>query len=624
MNKKILLSLFLVLLVAISVSAISAENVDEVISADDASDVVAVDEESETLSADPIQPTANTTEAVQTAVSSATNPGDIVDLSKYSEYNFTNKTVTIDKEGIIVDGKGTTTIYGYGDGNGIFYITAHNVTIQGIKFVDENPKNKFKYNGTVAGYGVYGVAANGGVVKNCEFTNFNEAVSISQSKLFTVENNIFRGGYSTKLLNDPTVNKETGSKMVSFGGTDGVLIKNNTFDGPMLDGISVFQGSANIKVLDNTFKGNVYSIFFGGASTKGSIIKNNTFINCGFFKEAESNIFWEGFPVISAQKSSDNIAIEDNTFEAINNNVLVAGESANVAHGAPTSIENFNVTGNTVKAYSPDVNMSTVTLFRVLARGEPDSLQIKKSLNISENTLAEGVKGVVVCFGTYDNVIFTAQNAILNSTLDANHVYSGDTLYNTSITVSDVTFTEGDSANLIITLKDSNGVLLSKSILVLIDGNTIIGVTDNKGVCSISLANLTAGTKYATVVFVGEGNIYKGSTATAKITVNAKPAPAPAPVVAKKTTLTAKKATLKVKKAKKIKVTLKAEGKAVSGKTITIKVNKKTFKAKTNAKGVATISVKVAKKGKFNAKVSFAGDKNYKAVSKTIKLTVKK
>ena len=81
---------------------------------------------------------------------------------------------------------------------------------------------------------------------------------------------------------------------------------------------------------------------------------------------------------------------------------------------------------------------------------------------------------------------------------------------------------------------------------------------------------------------------------------------------------------MKVKKAKKIKVTLKSNGKAVAGKQITIKVNKKTFKGKTNAKGVATIKVKVTKKGKFTATVKFAGDSAYKAATKSVKFTVKK
>ena len=128
-------------------------------------------------------------------------------------------------------------------------------------------------------------------------------------------------------------------------------------------------------------------------------------------------------------------------------------------------------------------------------------------------------------------------------------------------------------------------------------------------------------TEYVTVMYMGEGSIYGSSMASAKVTIKAKPVP---PVVAKKTTLTAKKVTFKVKKAKKVSITLKANGKAVAGKKITIKVNKKTFSAKTNAKGIAKIKVKITKKGKFTAVVKFAGDKAYKSVTKKVKYTVKK
>ena len=637
MNKKILLSLFLVLLVAISVSSVSAEDAVDVISTDDADDVVAVDEGAETLSADPIQPAANTSDAVQSAVNSANKSGDVVDLSKFTEYDFTNNTVTINNDGIIIDGKGTTTIKGWGDGSGIFAIRANNVVIQGINFIDTNPKNVLEYNGNVAGWAIGVSGVTGGFVKDCQFTNFNAGVNLAGTKGFNIEGNTFTGGMSTKLINDPTVNKEEGSKMINVGGTSGLIVKNNTFNGPMLDAISIAQGSSTSMIINNTFIGNAYSIFFGGASTKGSVIANNTFENCGVFNN--SGNYWEGLPVISAQKSSDNILVANNTFKATNNNILIAGESANEAHGAPTSIENFNVTGNTVKAYSSDVNMSSVILFRVLARGTPTSFEIKKAINVNDNNLEGDVQGIVVCFASYENVIFSAKNATLNSTLDANGVYGADTLYDTTIDVKDVTLEEGENGTLKFTLKVFSNGLPNKNVTILMDGEVISKVTDeynkaaktNAGECSIALTNLPAGVKYVTIMFMGEGNIYKSSFATAKITVNAKPTPAtpatpaaPATQIAKKTTLTAKKVTLKAKKAKKIKVTLKAEGKAVAGKTVTIKVAKKTFKAKTNAKGIATIKVKVAKKGSYKATVKFAGDKAYKAATKKVKFTVKK
>ena len=52
---------------------------------------------------------------------------------------------------------------------------------------------------------------------------------------------------------------------------------------------------------------------------------------------------------------------------------------------------------------------------------------------------------------------------------------------------------------------------------------------------------------------------------------------------------------------------------------------KKIIKAKTNAKGKATFKIKkLTKKGKYNAVVKFKGNKNYKASTKKVKITVKK
>ena len=603
-NKKILLSFLLVVLIALSLGSVSAEDATDALAVDDTVDVVAVDE--------PIQPASDSVEDVQSAVDSA-NEGNTVDLSKYAEYDFTNKTVTISNNGVIVDGKGTTTIKGYGDGNGIFAIKAQNVTIQGIKFIDTNPKNDFKYNGTTAGWGISASAANGGLIKDCEFTDFNSGVVVMQTTGFTIEDNNFTGGYSTLLANDPTVNKEQGSKSLNiYRQSSQVTVKGNRFVGPILDGVSIAQGSGANYVLDNYFEGNCYSIYFGGASTAGSLIANNTFVNCGFFKEG--SIDWKGLPVISIQKASDDIAINDNTFEVIDGNVLIAAEKGNEAHGFPTPIGNINITGNTVTKYSEDVDASTVTLFNVLIR-DATSLNVTSPIDVSKNTLAAGVKGISINFD--GNEIFSATEALLNDTLDANHVYSANTLYDTVLTASDIKVYAGNNGKLKATLKDSNGVALTnKNVAIIIDGVIKEVTTDANGVATLPVKYAGATTKYAAIVFAGEGNLYKSSIATAKISV-----------VKKATTLTAAKVkvTAKVKKAIKVKVTLKTGKTAIKGKKVTIKVNGKTFSAKTNAKGVATISVKVAKKGTFKAAFKFAGDSAYKASSsKTVKFTVKK
>jgi len=99
-------------------------------------------------------------------------------------------------------------------------------------------------------------------------------------------------------------------------------------------------------------------------------------------------------------------------------------------------------------------------------------------------------------------------------------------------------------------------------------------------------------------------------------------------VIVKKITpkLTAKKKTFKKsKKVKKYTVTLKDNnGKAMKKVKLTLKVKGKTYKAKTNAKGKAVFKIKnLKKKGTFKAKVKFAGNTYYNAVTKTVKIKIK-
>ena len=100
----------------------------------------------------------------------------------------------------------------------------------------------------------------------------------------------------------------------------------------------------------------------------------------------------------------------------------------------------------------------------------------------------------------------------------------------------------------------------------------------------------------------------------------------PTKVTKKATKITAKKKTFKAKKkTKKYSIVLKSGKKAVKKVKVTLKVGKKTYKATTNSKGKATFKItKLNKKGKYTAVIKFKGNKNYKATSKKVKITVKK
>ena len=76
-NKKIIISFLLVVLIAVTLGSVSAEDV--------TGDVIAVDESADVLSVDSVQPAENTVTAVQDAINSINETGT-VDLSNFPSY----------------------------------------------------------------------------------------------------------------------------------------------------------------------------------------------------------------------------------------------------------------------------------------------------------------------------------------------------------------------------------------------------------------------------------------------------------------------------------------------------------------------------------------------------------
>ena len=90
--------------------------------------------------------------------------------------------------------------------------------------------------------------------------------------------------------------------------------------------------------------------------------------------------------------------------------------------------------------------------------------------------------------------------------------------------------------------------------------------------------------------------------------------------------LTVPKKTYRLRNKKKyLTATLKnSKGKAIKNKKITFTINGKKYTAKTNSKGVAKVKVSLSKRKTYKFTAKFAGDKSYKAVSKTAKVVVKR
>lgn len=184
------------------------------------------------------------------------------------------------------------------------------------------------------------------------------------------------------------------------------------------------------------------------------------------------------------------------------------------------------------------------------------------------------------------------------------------------LSVSKVTTTYGTSKNMVITLKDSKGnILAGRKITVKLNKGKYDAIMPSDGKAIVTVPSSLAAKSYtATVSYAGETYVLASSIKVSIVVNKVTPK------------LTASKKTFKVKdKTKKYVVTLKTnKNKAYKNQKITVNVKGKTYTAKTNSKGQATFKLtKLTKKGTFTAKVKYGGSSNYKAVSKSVKITVK-
>ena len=675
MNKKIILSFLLVLLVAISVSAVSAEAIDDVASdeiiaddivADEAvgEDIITAPADTNVLAEDDPTPT-DTPDAteIQGLIDNA-EEGATIDLEADRTYDVGSKQFTLTKK-VTINGNGAT-ITGSGAAQGgagaLFIATAAGTEFKGIKFVNsDGPKT---YGQGIAGYAIQ-LAIQNGLVDNCMFLNWNSGVYGKGAAFCTINNSYFNG--SSDLVTGAGKG-EKGTKAINLMGSHDITVTYCTFEGQLLDGISIASNSGHNIMTDNTFIDNVYAIYFGGASTQGCVIANNTFTRCGYCPDVSAEIN-KKVTVLSTQKACNGFIIADNTIEALNGTTFMIMESGNTAHGYPSTIGDINVTGNTLTLAEGAV-APTITFIKIVSNS--GELNPYAPINVSGNTIADGVNVVKVWYadwGSENQPIIPAADPVVTSieianvstatkkltirlvdvggealageeirysingadsktaatdedgflTIDVTEdgvvaiAFAGNDNYKASETTAAMTATAKIGKYYTITLKDSTGkTLVGESVTFFFNGKKTTVKTDENGKANINLIFSTKGTYPITISYLG--NDKNNAVVDVK---NIK-------VVVQNTKATFAKKTFKVKATKKISFTLKdASSKAIAGKKITFKVNKKTYTAKTNSKGVATVKITLSKKGKYTATAKFAGDNTYKAISKKATITVK-
>ena len=196
-------------------------------------------------------------------------------------------------------------------------------------------------------------------------------------------------------------------------------------------------------------------------------------------------------------------------------------------------------------------------------------------------------------------------------------IYSGDLRFNASSVM--VSFIIKAAPQVNVPASSGNDVTISLPS----DATGNVTVEANGRTYTKTLVNgkatftLPEGNYKAVITYSGD-NVYDAFTITKEISIKK-------PITKKASKITAKKKTFKKSlKTKKYTVTLKSGKTPIKKVKLIIKIGRKTFKATTNAKGKATFKIKkLTKKGRYTAKITFKGNKYYKATTKKVKIVLK-
>ena len=466
--KKIMFPLVMIVLLAISISAVSAADY--------------------TINAG-----ANTTE-IQEVIDNA-DAGDTINFQAGEYKDIDNVQIT---KNLTITGAGDyTEIYGLGDGNSnvIFKVVAGDdteptgTTIKGIAFyMMQNNASKANDNG----YGIQLSSVSDITIDDCSFYNGSAGVYVQRST-----NTLIKDCYFTGITESITHNgtKEYGTKAINIMGGSNTVIEDNFFEGNVLDAISVASNAQYITVKGNTIFNASYGMFYGGGVAHVDIT-DNTF-NHGIAD------------AISLTKSCRDTLIANNSFINIPTNLwgstVIYSEPGNNAHGYPTTIANITIVDNIFEA-DDDENPGEIVAYKIYNLGT--GLSTDSEITVANNEY----NGVTPFLYVEDSWIDTNGDIVIAPTPG-----------NTTISPEELTVTY--DGNITATLTDALGKGISgQHIAVTItdaNNNTknIWATTDYNGQVQIP-ADLNVGTY--TVDYKYDGlNSYEASSATSTVEVTA-------------------------------------------------------------------------------------------------------
>ncbi|WP_458406457.1 hypothetical protein [Methanobrevibacter sp.] len=290
----------------------------------------------------------------------------------------------------------------------------------------------------------------------------------------------------------------------------------------------------------------------------------------------------------------------------------------------------YTILGNSIIAYTIEGSQSGSKI--PIAGGSGDKLLINTELNLLYATNGDG--------NLYSYDLFTREETLIfDSKITSGILIDGN---NNLLFGCDNLFYCTDSNGMVLWNSDL-GSKITGTPIINKDGVIYVTGEDNR---LFALGNATGSVNDTNSTPVGNntngtgegnstpiGNNTNGSESDNNNPVNDNPSNgggnsntgSSTKVSKKSSKIIAKKKTFKKSlKTKKYTVTLKSGKTPIKKVKLIIKIGKKTFKATTNAKGKATFKIKkLTRKGKYTAKITFKGNKYYKATTKKVKIVLK-
>ena len=595
MNKNTLsISILLILLITVSIGAVSAHD-------------------NETVLTDTVV-TGTDAASIQNAIDKASD-GDTINLGENKQYNIENDTININKKITI---KGDNVTIAAGASRGAFSIrSVSDVAVEGLTFV--NPITLPGYGESFTGKAIYTQASSNIQITNCRFINYAYGVEMYTTSNSEVKDSYFNGATTTV-----SGMAGSGTKAIQLMGSKNINIKNNIFDGPIYDSLSIAATSSYVNIENNTFINNTFAIFYGGASTEGNKIKNNRFITCGglnttwyitnealkkIYNTDKIPILFEGLPYIGLQKASSGIEIIGNEFTVKDNSRIIYSEAENTAHGFPSVIGDINITDNTVKKANSNVNDESVIFYH---------LKVVTSLSI------DPTGDIVLKSNNFTDVPKINKLKLEFESISINET-TGDITIPKSKTSTYMSVVYAKANRVVVELTDLSGVTLTgEKISYTINGGASQSATTDEyghiyingleGSVDLDLTYAGSDKYYRTTL---ESELQMGNTQTqtvihaSALNVNA--------INAKST---------------KYAFTLKdSTGKVVEAKTVSITFNGKIYTATSDKDGIVSFALPTSIAGKYAVTLAFTGDSAYKGsvavstisiVKQATKLTVAK